>query len=351
MTPLVSEVAMSEPEIEMDAPAKHDLMSSTAEESLAVSTSEPEISYAFEETPATIDHSLLAESGGPDDENAVIQSASETIEPKAIEAEHMFPSDSVEDKTDVADDKTSDSAQILAAAQHLPEVASRDSVEDKTDVADDKTSDSAQSLVAAQHLPEVASQPQSTGTAAVVTKDVLDNRENQVEIDDTFNIEPIAESDVAEHIEAAENESPLEDVPSTSSTKESENIIQLEPEVDFAAPAEEESITQVAAGDLLPKIKAPGETIDYSVTNVEAPVDIQSEHAAVVETSCTDELAGVFLPPPDVEESPETSTAQVEPSLRSSDEEMKGVSVLFHFQLSMQPRSLNLLLFEEPCRT
>jgi hypothetical protein len=122
--------------------------------------------------------------------------------------------------------------------------------------------------------------------------------EVQTQVDDASNIkdEPIPESDIAQHFEAADSESPFEDVPSTSSTKESENTIQLEPEVDFVAPAEEESITQVAAEDLLPKIEAPGETID-SVANVEAPVDVRSEHAAVVETSCTDELAGVILRP------------------------------------------------------
>jgi hypothetical protein len=123
VAPLVSEVSIPEPEIEIDAPAEHDLTSSTAEESLAVSTSDPEISYAIEETPATMDHSLLAESGSPDDESAVIQF--ETIEPRAIEA--------------------------------------------------------------AQHLPEVASQPQST--AALVTEDVLDNKENQAEIGTAENIE------------------------------------------------------------------------------------------------------------------------------------------------------------------
>jgi hypothetical protein len=59
VAPLVSEVAIPEPEIEIEAPPKHDL-TSTAEESLAVSTSEPE-------TPAAIDHILLAESGSSDD--------------------------------------------------------------------------------------------------------------------------------------------------------------------------------------------------------------------------------------------------------------------------------------------
>jgi hypothetical protein len=42
----------------------------------------------------------------------------------------------------------------------------------------------------------------------------------------------------------------------------------------------------------------------------------------VVETSCKDELAGVIIPP-DVEECPETLTAQVEPSFKISDDEIK----------------------------
>jgi hypothetical protein len=93
----------------------------------------------------------------------------------------------------------------------------------------------------------------------------------------------------------------------------------------------------------LPKIEAPGETIPIpenataSVANVEAPVDAQSEHAAGVETSCTNELAEVILPP-DVEESPETLTPLVEPSYKVSDDELMGVSFL---PISMHPRSLN----------
>ena len=152
MAPPVSEVVIPEPEVELEAPAKHDL-TSTAEESPAVFTSEPETSHAVEVAPATIDHSLLAESGIPDDENAVNQPEAmelqSELEPRATEAEHMFSP--VEDKTDVADDKTIDSAPILAAAEQLPEVASQEIF-----------------------------QPQST--ALPVTEDVLDNREDQVEV-------------------------------------------------------------------------------------------------------------------------------------------------------------------------
>jgi hypothetical protein len=137
---LVSEVSIPEPDVEIDTPAKHEL-TSTAEESPA----ELETSYAIEETPAALDQ---AETGNSDDENVV--NHSETIEPSATEAEHMFSP--VEDKTNVADDKTSDSAPILSAAQQLPEVTPKEIV-----------------------------QPQTT-SAVLVTEDVLDNRENQGEI-------------------------------------------------------------------------------------------------------------------------------------------------------------------------
>ena len=170
MAPLASEVAIPEPEIEIEAPAEHDL-TSAAEESPAVFTSKPETS--LEEIPTVVDHSLLAESGSPDDENTINQpdtmELQSELEPRATEAEHIFSP--VEDKTDVADGKTSDSAPILAAAQELPEVAS-----------------------------EEMFQPQST--AAVVTEDVLENRENQVEdITSSTKLEGLG---TAENIEAKE---------------------------------------------------------------------------------------------------------------------------------------------------
>ena len=79
VAPLVNEVTIPEPEIGIEAPAQHDL-TSTAEDSPAVFTSELEISYSIEVTPAAIDHSLLAESGGLDDENVINQSKSKTKE-------------------------------------------------------------------------------------------------------------------------------------------------------------------------------------------------------------------------------------------------------------------------------
>ena len=128
---------------EIEAPAKYDLPS-TAEESAAVLTLEPETSYTIEGTPAH--HSLPVESGKSDDENAINQA--ETIELKATETEHM--SSPVEDEIDVVDSKTNGSAPILAATEQLPEVAS-----------------------------EEIFQPQSS--AVLATEDVLDSRENQVE--------------------------------------------------------------------------------------------------------------------------------------------------------------------------
>ena len=149
VAPPVSETAIPEPEVEIEAPAKHDL-TSRVEESPAVFESEPETSQVVEVTPAAIDHSLLAESASHDDESTVNQpEATEVqseLEPRVSEAEHMFSP--VEDKTDVNE---CESVPILAAAEQLPEVASQE-----------------------------ISQPQST--AVPVTEDVLDNRENQVEI-------------------------------------------------------------------------------------------------------------------------------------------------------------------------
>ena len=183
----------------------------------------------------------------------------------------------------------------------------------------------------------------SSETAPDAQKDV----EVQTQVNDTSNIkdEPILKSDIPQQIEAADTEGPLEDVPA-SSTEQSQDTVQMEPEVDIVAPAEEEpsAITQVAAENLLPKIESedtisqtPDEAIPISkdatafVANAEdqiiAPVDDRSEHAAVVETSSIDELAGAILPP-NVEESPETLTPQVEPSNKSSNNEMVGVSVL-----------------------
>jgi hypothetical protein len=182
---------------------------------------------------------------------------------------------------------------------------------------------------------EVQPDPNLSETVPDTQKDI----EVQTQVDETSN-KPIPESDVAQHIEAADTESALEDVPG-SNTNPSQNTVQLELEVDFVAPAEEEpsAITQVAVED---QIDSEGATIPIPedvtapVANVEdqiiAPVDARSEHA-VVETSSTDEPAEVILPPI-IEERPETSTPLVEPSYKSPDDEIVGVSVLLIFNAS-----------------
>ena len=110
----------------------------------------------------------------------------------------------------------------------------------------------------------------------------------------------------------------------------------MEPEVDFVALAEEDSLAITQAENLSPKNDIEGATSQTplktipiqedataSVANVEdqitiSPVDVRSEHAAVVETS-TDEPAEVILPPRNVEESPETlAPLLVEPSHRTT---------------------------------
>jgi hypothetical protein len=184
---------------------------------------------------------------------------------------------------------------------------------------------------------EVQPDPSSSATVPNAPKDT-EKVESQVD-------EPISESNsesnIVQHINAAdaEFEDHLEDVPALN-TKESENAVQLEAEVDFVAPAEEGSSTIVQAEDLLPKIESEAipilEDLTASVTNVEdqiiAPVDVRSEHAALAGTSSTDKPAEVILPPNVeeslLEESPETLTPPVEPSYKSSDNEIVGVSVL-----------------------
>ena len=170
------------------------------------------------------------------------------------------------------------------------------------------------------------------------------------ESDRTAEVEPQIIPAIIEEIPAQMEEGPVEDVP-TSSTKESENTAQLEPEVDLVASAGEETsaITQVAAEDQIESeiviSQSSSETIPIPedvtapVAIVEeqiiGPVEVRSEHAAVVETSSTDGLAGVDLPP-DVEESPETLTSLVEPSYTVSDDDVKGVSVLPLFNASQK---------------
>ena len=118
MVPLVSEVVIPEPEPEAEAPAKHDL-TSKAEESPAVFPSEvtPAALEAKVETepveaPAKHDLELTATEDPP---AIITPEQSETIESKTTEAEHMLSP--VEDKTDIADVKTSDIIKPAEEAQ------------------------------------------------------------------------------------------------------------------------------------------------------------------------------------------------------------------------------------------
>ena len=165
-----------------------------------------------------------------------------------------------------------------------------------------------------------------------------DIEEVQIQVeDDTSNIkgDSTPELDIVQHIEAADAElgGSLEDVPA-STTKESRSTVQLEAEAGLVAPAEEESST-IAQADLSPKIESEAipipEDPTASIANVEdqtsALVNIQFEHAAVVESFSTDKPTEVIAPPK-LEESPETLTPLVEPSYKSSDDEIVEVSVL-----------------------
>ena len=85
-----------------------------------------------------------------------------------------------------------------------------------------------------------------------------------------------------------------------------------------------------------PEPEEPGTTsIAGSEDQIIAPVDVQSEHPALVETFSTDKPADVILPP-SVEENLETLTPLVEPSYKSSDDEIVGVSVFPKFNASLK---------------
>ena len=129
----------------------------------------------MEMASVAISHAPLVESEGSDVENTVSQPETMEIqskpEPKAIGVERMFTP--VEDKTNVADSKTSDSAPILAAVQQLHEVVAQEVF---------------------QPQPNVVS----------VAEDVPADRGNQVEaINSSLNLE---EFGTAEHIEVKDKE-------------------------------------------------------------------------------------------------------------------------------------------------
>jgi hypothetical protein len=186
--------------------------------------------------------------------------------------------------------------------------------------------------------------------------------EAPVEVAPLATTEDVSNMDevVPEATDATANiEDPLESIPA-SRTKDSQSTTQLEPEVDFVAPPEEEApaIIQAEAENLLPRTEredaishSPDETIIIpedaatSVTNVEErivePVDVQSEHATMFETSRTEEHAEV-IPSPNVEESPEKLIPPVEPLYKIPDEIVEvGVPLI-----SGQPQKLN----STPCR-
>ena len=289
---------------------------------------------------------------------AEVFSSMDDVAPEGIhEATPETGNDSVENGTtlDIEPQREHEDDVTAPETDTLPDIDSS-LLNDSTPVSlvlEPEISLSQTELVTERHVETISTATETNGvpTDVEVQPETAPNAQNDIEVqtqaDDKFNRkdEPIPESDIAHHIETADAESSFEDVP-TLSTKESGNTVQLEPEVDFVAPAEEEpsAITRVVAEDLLPKIEAPGEITSFVVANVGAPVDVRSEqHSAVVETSCTDELAEVILPR-DVE-SPETLTALVEPSYKSPDDEMKEVSVLSHSQCIP---SYNLTLCEEP---
>ena len=173
---------------------------------------------------------------------------------------------------------------------------------------------------------EVQSDSGLSENAPSAQKDI----EVETQVDDT-NIKdvPTSELDDVQHIEVADNE--LDRLPEEAPAKESQNAVQLESGVDFVAPTEEKSSAIAQSEGLLPKIESEAiPDLTASETNVEdhiiAPVDIRSDHAAVVEISSTDEPAEVVLPP-NVKESPETLTTLVEPLHKSEDDEIVRVSV------------------------
>ena len=193
----------------------------------------------------------------------------------------------------------------------------------------------------AEGIPtDVEYQPDSGSneTAPIAEKDI---EEVQIQSDDTSNIkdELIPESDVVQHVEAGDSEleGRVEDVPSPS-MKESQNTVQLEPEADFVALAEEEpsAITHGAAEHLSPNIeneeaisRASDEIIPIPeestppVANVEdeiiVPVDVPEQ------VSSPDKPAEVIVPPI-AEERLDTLKPLVASSYKDFDDQLVEVS-------------------------
>ena len=139
----------------------------SSNESVPNDQNEIEVSAKHDLT-STAEESVFASEPKPDDKNTVNQF--EIIELRPTETKHMFSP--VQDKIDVVDIKTSDSAPILAATEQLPEVASEEKF-----------------------------QPQYT--AVLVAEGVLDNGENQVE--GTISSTKLEGRGTAENIEAKDD--------------------------------------------------------------------------------------------------------------------------------------------------
>ena len=118
MVPLVSEVAIPEPEVEMEVPAKHDL-ASTAEES-PVTLTEPETSYAIEVTPAAIDHGLS--------ESAPILTAAEQL-PEVAPREILQPQSTAIPVTKDVPDNNETQVEIITSSPKLEGLGTAENIE------------------------------------------------------------------------------------------------------------------------------------------------------------------------------------------------------------------------------
>ena len=131
MAPLVPEVTIPEPEIELEDSDKPE-PTLTTEESHAAS--EREISQDIEVAPATIEHSPLPESEDPDIENPVrqpeITELQSEVELKPGEAESM-PSPVEEKAVEITTGKTGDS-DIVDQPSH--QVAEQEIIQPQFDV-------------------------------------------------------------------------------------------------------------------------------------------------------------------------------------------------------------------------
>ena len=197
MAPLVSEVAIPEPEIEIEAPAKHDL-TSTAEESPAVVMSEPETPYAIEETPAAVDHSLLAESGSHDDENVVDKS--ETVE---LHSE-VEPKPAEEAKID------EETAGVAAVATSIAVASAAVVMTNELSTAQPSLVEAVTTKAKVDHSADIPAIEAISSTRIVATESVVPSSEPTVNHDD-IPVSTTVGPDVVSSLEATKVETePLE---------------------------------------------------------------------------------------------------------------------------------------------